>query len=100
MTDDEEERRALLAMMYDRDEDGSPTSGAPAPGDTPRSNQNVVLNMFQMSAQFRRLEKMVEDQARQIRRLEGDVRRLTHGLGNVTRTTRTELDNKIDRRDF
>lgn len=95
MTNDDD-RMSLLATMYDS-EDGP--SAAPATPQMP-FHPTTAMNMVQMSAYVRRLERTVEEQGRALRRLEGEVRRLVHALGNVRREVSAELDQKIDRRDF
>lgn len=94
MNDDD--RMSLLATMYDS-EDGSPA--APSEPQA-RPHPAAAMNMVQMSAYVRRLERTVDEQGRALRRLENEVRRLLHALGNVRREVNAELDQKIDRRDF
>lgn len=95
----DDERQALLASMYDND--GEPVdSGSRQPLGQPNHNVNTAMNMVQLTAYVRRLEKTVEEQGRRIRHLEGIVQRVSHSLRNTQTTVRTELDQKINRRDF
>lgn len=95
----EDERQALLAAMYDIDDDGEEEKPAGPKVERP----NGIMNMPLMSSKIRKLEETVEAQARALKRAETRIRRLeqqnnvlTKGLNAVD----SELDNKLDRRTF
>lgn len=88
------DKDALLALMYDPDPAPDPVERkGPAPA-------NPIMNMATMSHKMYRLEKVIEEQERTIKRLQQRLRNLERDSGKVTRVINDmgrELDNKIDR---
>jgi hypothetical protein len=83
----------VLSLMYQDDDAGATTTErAPQP--------TGIMNMAVMSAMLRRLEQKVEEQERQIRRLEARVRhaeRLASGSKSDIGDLKRDIDGKMDR---
>lgn len=91
----------FLASMYQsEDEEDRAAIGVDIPTKPVLMHPSHAMNMVQMSAYVRKLEKTVEEQGRALRRVENDMRRLIHTLNSTRRTFASELEQKIDRRDF
>lgn len=88
----------FYATMYQDDEDDNPEAGSST---TPQTDvaPKGILSMPALTSELRKLQKVVEDQARQIRRLEHrchELRRIAKShereIGNVDR----RVDGKLD----
>lgn len=92
------EREQFLSDMYSGEDEDTPELTTITP--QPISSKKVDRDIFQMEIRIKNLEKMIGDQARTIRRLENQIRHLVHNTNVRHREVKTDLDNKIDRRDF